>query len=134
MTSNPTLIQVGNTTIQAYHGKSFDDWIKKNHQLDYTKPCNIMTQQLEKRHLAPIYGETTPNCPEKEDNLIINPVPDIIHTGHIHITQYKQYKGIHLLNSGTYQDQTSFQKLHMLRPTTGLTPILKNGKISLKQF
>ena len=61
-----------------------------------------MRELIEKRHLAPIYGERTPLASEYEDHLVIEEIPDIFHTGHVHINSYKKHKGIHMINSGTF--------------------------------
>ncbi|MDR1721517.1 MAG: DNA polymerase II small subunit, partial [Methanobrevibacter sp.] len=78
--------------------------------------------------LAPIYGEKTPLASELEDHLVIDEVPDIFHTGHIHINKYKNYNGVHMINSGSFQTQTEFQKIHNLVPTPGIVSILHRGE------
>jgi len=134
MLSNPSMIEIKNVKIKMYHGESFTDLIQKNKQLSFEKPCNIMKQQLIKRNTTPIYGLTTPISPEPDDPLVIDTVPDIYHTGHIHVTQIDHYKGVKLVNSGTFQHRTNYQEYHKINPTTGLVPILKNGIINTKQF
>ena len=46
------------------------------------------------RTVAPIYGQTTPIAPERVDRLVIKQVPDFVAAGHIHIHEYRKYKGI----------------------------------------
>ncbi|ADP77973.1 DNA polymerase II small subunit [Methanothermus fervidus DSM 2088] len=128
--SNPSIICIDGLKIMIYHGRSFDDMaISANFSHD--KPAEIMAELLEKRHLAPIYGLRTPIAPEPEDHLVIDTIPDIFHAGHVHINDYKKYKGIHLINSGTFQEQTEFQKIHNIRPTPGQVPVLHNSKIKV---
>lgn len=134
MLSNPAMIEIKNTKIKMYHGEAFTDLIQANKHLSFENPCNIMKQQLIKRNTTPIYGLTTPISPEPDDPLVIDTIPDIYHTGHIHVTQIDQYRGVQLINSGTFQEKTEYQKYHKINPTPGLVPILKNGKISTKQF
>ena len=50
-------------------------------------------------NLAPLYGERTPLASELEDYLVIDEVPDVFHTGHVHINTYRKFKGIHLITS-----------------------------------
>ena len=93
-----------------------------------------MEEILKKRHLAPIYGERTPLASELEDYLVIDEVPDVFHTGHVHINTYRKFKGIHLINSGTFQTQTEFQKIHNIMPTPAEVPILNNGVYKQLKF
>ena len=132
--SNPSTVNINGTRIKMYHGKGLDDLIMAIKNLDYQHPCKVMEEQLEKRHLAPIYGMTTQHAWDGEDRLIIDELPDILHTGHVHIAQHTNYKGIELINSGTFQEQTPFQTTHKIRPTVGLVPVLKDGKITMKQM
>jgi DNA polymerase II small subunit len=93
-----------------------------------------MEEFLNIRHLAPIYGERTPLASELEDHLVIDEVPNVLHTGHVHINTYKNYKGIHLINSGTFQTQTEFQKIYNIVPTPAQVPILDNGEYKQLKF
>ncbi len=76
------------------------------------------------RHVAPTYGNSTPIAPEREDRLVISSTPDIFHMGHIHVFGTKKYKGTTLIASGSWQDQTPFQKRVNLTPTVGVAPIV----------
>ena len=109
-------------------GRSFDDLVMAIKSFEYEKSDEIMVELLQKRHLAPIYGERTPLASELEDYLVIDDVPDIFHTGHIHINSYKKYKGVHLINSGTFQTQTEFQKIYNINPTPAEVPVIHKGK------
>ena len=93
-----------------------------------------MEELLNKRHLAPIYGERTPLASELEDYLVVDKVPDIFHTGHVHINTYKNYKGVHMINSGTFQTQTEFQKVHNILPTCAEVPVLHRGVYKKLKF
>ena len=59
--------------------------------------------------------------------LVIDDVPDIFQTGHVHISGIETYKGVLLLNSGTWQKQTGFQASVGITPTPGIA-ILVNLK------
>ena len=48
---------------------------------------------------------------------MISDVPDILHTGHVHITDVISYRGVLCVNAGTWQGQTSFQKQMNINPT-----------------
>ena len=48
--------------------------------------------------MAPIYGEKTALAPEQKDYLVIDRVPDIFVTGHVHACRLAEYRGIKLVN------------------------------------
>ena len=126
--SNPGVVSLDGINVLIYHGRSFDDLVMAVKEFTYEKSDDIMEEMLQKRHLAPIYGERTPVASELEDYLVIDELPDIFHTGHIHINSYKRFKGIHLINSGTFQTQTEFQKIYNINPTPAEVPIIHKGK------
>lgn len=126
--SNPGVVSLDGINVLIYHGRSFDDLVMAIKSFEYEKSDEIMVEMLQKRHLAPIYGERTPLASELEDYLVIDELPDVFHTGHIHINSYRKYKGIHLINSGTFQTQTEFQKIYNINPTPAEVPILHKGK------
>ncbi len=132
--SNPALISLEDINILIYHGRSFDDFAMTVKGMSHQESDIIMKELLEKRHLAPIYGERTPLASEVEDHLVIEDVPDVFHTGHVHINAYKKYKGIHLINSGTFQSQTEFQKIYNIVPTCAQVPVLNQGSMKLLKF
>ena len=126
--SNPGVVSLDGINVLIYHGRSFDDLVMAIKSFEYEKSDEIMVELLQKRHLAPIYGERTPLASELEDYLVIDEVPDVFHTGHIHINSYKKYKGVHLINSGTFQTQTEFQKIYNINPTPAEVPVIHKGK------
>jgi DNA polymerase II small subunit len=56
--------------------------------------------------------------------LVIDTVPDVFHAGHVHVIGSSEYRGTLLVNSGTWQGQTSFQMNMGLEPTPGILPIV----------
>lgn len=132
--SNPALISLDGIKTLIYHGRSFDDFAISIKGFSHQESDKIMKELLEKRHLAPIYGERTPLASELEDHLVIQEIPQIFHTGHVHINSYAKYNGIHLINSGTFQTQTEFQKIHNIEPTAGEVPVIHRGKFKLLKF
>jgi DNA polymerase II small subunit len=132
--SNPGVVSLDGINVLIYHGRSFDDLVMAVKNFEYEKSDEIMEELLQKRHLAPIYGERTPLASELEDYLVIDEVPDVFHTGHIHINSYKKYKGVHLINSGTFQTQTEFQKIYNINPTPAEVPVLHKGKYKHFKF
>ncbi len=74
----------------------------------YANPEKAMIEILRRRHLSPIYGGNV-IVPSKEDNLVIDKIPDILHMGHIHKNGIANYHGVEIVNSGTWQARTDFQ-------------------------
>ena len=132
--SNPGVVSLDGINVLIYHGRSFDDLVMAVKEFTYEKSDLLMEEILKKRHLAPIYGERTPLASELEDYLVIDDVPDIFHTGHIHVNSYRRFNGIHLINSGTFQTQTSFQKIHNIEPTPAEVPVIHKGKYKHFKF
>jgi len=113
---NPAYFEVEGRSILSYHGKSFDDLVASVRGLSYENPLQAMKEMLKRRHMAPIYGSRTPLAPEKKDFLVIDKVPDIFVTGHVHGAGVDSYNGVRLINASTWQSQTTFQKMHNFNP------------------
>ncbi len=126
---NPSLISLNGVKVLIYHGQSIDDVVKTTPGIHYDKPTTVMKLLLRSRHLSPIYGNRTPIAPEYNDMLVVDNVPDIFVTGHVHILDYNSYRGTLLINSGTWQKQTPFQSSVGITPTPGVVLI-----VSLKTF
>ena len=132
--SNPGVVSLDGINVLIYHGRSFDDLVMAIKEFSHERNDLLMEELLKKRHLAPIYGERTPLASELEDYLVIENLPDVFHTGHVHINTYRKFKGIHLINSGTFQTQTEFQKIYNIEPTPAEVPVLHKGKYKHFKF
>lgn len=132
--SNPCIVSLDGIKVLIYHGRSFDDLVMAVKDFTHERNDLLMEELLKKRHLAPIYGERTPLASELEDYLVIDEIPDVFHTGHVHINTYRKYNGIHLINSGTFQTQTEFQKIYNIEPTPAEVPVLHKGKYKHLKF
>ncbi len=132
--SNPAIVSLDGVKTLIYHASSFVDMDMNVKGLEQKHSGLIMKELLEKRHLAPIYGERTPLASEIEDYLVIDDIPHVFHTGHTHMNSYKKYKGVHMINSGTFQSQTDFQNRHNIIPTPGEVPVLNRGVFKLLKF
>lgn len=129
MVGNPALVSLNGVKVLMFHGQSIDDIVKTTPGLSYDQPTNVMKHLLRSRHLSPIYGSQTPIAPEVEDLLVIEDTPDIFHVGHVHQAQLDMYKGILLVNSGSWQKQTPFQASVGMTPNPGIAII-----VNLKTF
>lgn len=121
---DPAYVKLHGVTFLIYHGKSLDDVIATTPDLSYGKPANAMKLLLKSRHLAPTYGKRTALSPELRDFLVVDPVPDVLHCGHVHTFDELTYRGTLVVNSGTWQAQTSFQSNMGVEPTPSIIPIV----------
>lgn len=121
---NPSLIELDGIEVLIYHGRSLDDFVAALPGLSYKVPERVMVEMLRRRHLSPIYGERVSIAPEKRDHFVIDSIPDIVHCGHVHTMGLSKYRGITLVNSGTWQAQTDFQKRINLKPVPAHVPII----------
>ena len=129
---NPALVDLDGVRILIYHGRSIDDLVASVPGVSYQEPAGAVLEMLKRRHLAPTYGSRVSISPEKKDYFIIDPVPDIIHTGHVHTLGVQRYKNVLLVNSGTWQAQTEFQKRVNLMPVPARVPVVDLADFDVK--
>jgi len=124
--SNPSLVTIEGVTVLMYHGVSLDEVIAElpDEKASYDEPHKAMYQLLKKRHVAPQYGGHTRLAPEDRDYLVMEEVPDVFHTGHVHKLGWGKYHNVLAINSGCWQAQTDFQKSVNIDPDSGFAPIL----------
>ena len=128
---NPSLIKTHGVNSLVYHGESIHDMNLLLHDLDINNPVETMKEFLICRHLAPIFGEKTQIAPLDNDWLVIDKIPDVFHTGHIHINGIGKYRNVSLINSGCFQAQTDFMRSFGITPTPGITPIIELDTLNL---
>ncbi len=124
--SNPATVSVEGVDVLMYHGVSLDEVIAElpEEKASYDEPHKAMYQLLKKRHVAPQFGGHTRVAPEERDYLVIEDVPDVFHTGHVHKLGWGKYHNVLAVNSGCWQAQTDFQKSVNIDPDSGYAPIL----------
>jgi DNA polymerase II small subunit len=120
LVENPALVRLQGVRVLMYHCRSIDDMIGLIPGASYEQSGLMMEEMLQRRHLAPAYGRRTPIAAGKTDRLIIDPLPEILHTGHVHIKGITTYRGVLGINAGTWQSQTKFQKQMNVNPTPAL--------------
>ncbi len=133
---NPCYFSIEGVEILSYHGRSIDDLVGTVPGLKYQDPNRAMKEMLRRRHLAVSYGGRTPLAPEEKDYMVINPIPDIFVTGHVHRTSAKLYRNITMINASAWQSQTPFQLMHNFHPDPGKVIVvdLKTGQWRKKSF
>ena len=131
---NPSVVSIQSVSTLMYHGRSIDDLIKFIPGASYEHPGDIMKVMLQRRHLSPIYGQRTPLLSTETDNLVIRKVPDILHTGHVHISEVINYRNVLGVNAGTWQSQTSFQKQMNITPTPAEAVVVDLSTLSYEKY
>ncbi len=136
MLGNPSMVELNGVKILMFHGQSLDDVVGTTPGLSYLQPAKAMRVLLKARHLSPIYGKRTPIAPELEDMMVINEIPDIFHSGHIHVVDLDMYRGVLIVNSGAWQTQTPYQTSIGITPTPGIAVIINLAtlKVFRKDF
>ncbi|WP_290815835.1 DNA-directed DNA polymerase II small subunit [Halovivax sp.] len=136
--SNPSTVELEGVSILMYHGVSLDEVIAElpAEKASYDEPHKAMYQLLKKRHIAPQFGGHTRLAPEERDYLVIEDVPDIFHTGHVHKLGFGKYHDVLAINSGCWQSQTDFQKSVNIDPDAGYAPIvdLDTLEVTVQKF
>jgi DNA polymerase II small subunit len=121
---SPCLLSLHGVEVLMYHGRSLDDIISVIPGMDHEHPEKAMKLLMQSRHLAPVYGGKTMLSPEDRDYLVIDRVPEIFHAGHIHVLGYCNYRGVLVVNSGGWQQQTDYMEKLGLVPTPGKVPVV----------
>ena len=126
ITGNPSLVTVEGVNVLLYHGVSLDEVIAElpEDKASYDDPHKAMYQLLKKRHVAPQFGGKTRLAPEEKDYLVMEEVPDVFHTGHVHKLGWGKYHNVLAVNSGCWQAQTDFQRSVNIDPDVAHAPIL----------
>lgn len=137
LVSNPAMINVlakddfEGFNILMYHGYSYDYYAANIGPIaqegGYDRGDLIMKFLLKKRHLAPVHTSTlfVPNG--KEDYLVIDHVPDIFVSGHIHKSSISKYKGVTNIVGSCWQYKTGFQEKVGHHPEYCKVPIFNFG-------
>jgi len=135
LVGNPAMVSTHGVKTLIYHGTSMDTIIGSLANCTYSRPEIAMIEYLKRRYLIPSYGNDNIS-PEKEDYLLINDIPDIFHGGHVHTNGYANYRGVKIINSGTFQGRTKYQEDQGHEPTPGRVPIinLQSHEVSVVHF
>lgn len=146
MVSNPSLINIHAVkgfpgfNVLMYHGYSFDYYIStvENIRLNggYDRADLVMKHLLQKRHLCPTHGSSLHIPDEKTDPLVIDIVPDIFITGHIHKAAISSYKSTTLLSGSCWQSKTNFQEKVGHNPEPARVPVvnLRTREVKVVKF
>ncbi|MBT3262088.1 hypothetical protein HN992_03825 [Candidatus Woesearchaeota archaeon] len=146
LVSNPATINVLSNenfegfNILMYHGYSYDYYAANIESIaqegGYDRGDLIMKYLLKKRHLAPVHTSTLFVPTPEDDHLIIDQVPDIFASGHIHKSSISKYRGVTNFVSSCWQHKTEFQERVGHHPEYCMVPIFnfKTGDSSMLDF
>ena len=113
---NPYNLMLGGKSIMIYHGMSLNDMVELVPGANFETIGMAIEEILKRRNLSPVYRGKTPIIPSGVDYHVIEEVPDIFITGHIHSHYVGNYKGVRYVNSSTWQSQTDYQKMMNFSP------------------
>jgi len=130
---NPGVIKTHNVNTLVYHGDSIIDMNLLIPGLENDKPVKTMKEFIKCRHLAPTFGKKTQIAPTSRDWLVMDNIPDIFHTGHVHINGTGKYRNVTLVNSGCFQAQTEFMNSFGIHPTPGLISIIELDTLKIEE-
>ena len=125
--------------VLMYHGYSFDQLIDQVDGLraagGYEKADEIHKFLLKRRHLSPTHNLNL-TLPMKKDPHVIEKIPDIMVSGHIHKARIGNYKNTLSISGSCWQATTDFQEKVGHKPEPGLIPILnlKTRKANMLSF
>ena len=132
---NPSFFELEGIKHLVYHGTSMDSLISHIPKLNYKEPEKVQVEMLKRRHLSTIYGGN-PIYPDYVDYLVIEEEPDVFQAGHVHKNGYTDYRGTLVINSGTFQGLTEFQRKQGHIPTPGQVYVyeLASAKLNMVDF
>lgn len=133
---NPYNLVLENKNVLIYHGMSLNDMVELIPGMNFSTIGKAVEELLRRRHLAPKYGGKTPLIPSSNDYHVIETVPDIFVTGHVHSHAIGNYKGTRYVNSSTWQSQTDYQKMMNFSPVPSMFTMfdLKSRSTLIKDF
>lgn len=146
MVTNPSMVRIhasedfSGFDVMLYHGYSFDYFVANVDSIrnggGYDRADLIMKFLMQKRHLAPTHTSTLYIPDSRKDHLVIDQIPDIFATGHIHKTAVTNYKGITMICGSCWQSKTSFQEKVGHHPEPCRVPIvnLKTRDVKILKF
>ncbi|MCF2139129.1 MAG: hypothetical protein K9W44_03655 [Candidatus Lokiarchaeota archaeon] len=128
---NPAMVSLHGIKTQLFHGTSLIDLNMAIPGMTNEDPYKTMKEYIRARDLVPTYGKKTEIAPVEKNWFVLDELPDILHTGHLHKNGFGKYHGILLVNSGCFQDQTEFMDSLGIIPDYG-KPTVINMKNKLQ--
>lgn len=145
MTGNPVYVNVGRKKnfqgfdILTYHGFSYPFYANNVPSLVQNDAMNaperIMKYLLRNRHLAPTHTSTQ-HYPSEKDEMVVNKIPDIFVSGHLHKSAVAYYNNVLLISGSTWESETENQKKRGNQPDFCKVPMFntKTGVVRMLDF
>ena len=136
LVSNPSMVNIASNedfdgiNVLLYHGYSFDYYGEAVESIRFARPNIseradlIMKLLLQKRHLAPTHTSTLYIPDTEKDPLVIEAIPDIFASGHIHKCSVSTYKNINLIGGSCWQPMSSYQEKVGHSPEPARVPVI----------
>jgi len=145
LVSNPAFVEItpdgkDGVKILMYHGASMSLVINEVESLRAGKahdsPAKVVRYLLKTRHLAPIHSSVTYIPNEKDDELVIREVPDVITTADLHRPEVDVSNNVLIVCSSCWQSITPFEEKVGNHPDPCKVPILnlKTRQIKIMDF
>ncbi len=131
---SPGWIEIESLKVLLYHGASLHDLHSSISSFNAEHPEKGMIELLRRRDLMPSYGLKQPYVPEKENYLTLKEVPDIFFTGDMHHNGYDSYRGVSVINTGTWQSRTDYQVKLGHIPTPGNVPVVELATRKISEY
>ena len=113
-----------------YHGHSYIYYgenvpsIKKLGANVSERVTGIMKFLLQRRHLAPTHGSTLIIPDPEIDPLVMERIPDIFVSGHLHKTGITTYRGVLCVSASCFQEKTDYMEKFGIEPDPCHVPLI----------
>ncbi|MDP6642430.1 MAG: DNA-directed DNA polymerase II small subunit [Candidatus Nanoarchaeia archaeon] len=145
LVSNPALVNIHSSDdfsgfdVLMYHGNSLHYFIDNVDTLRFGNARDNASLAakflMQKRHLAPTHGSDV-YMASKEDNLVIEEIPDFFVLGEMHRPDSTNYNGTTIINCSCWQGKTPYQEKMGNNPLPARVSIvnLKTREINIIKF
>ncbi len=122
---NPVNISLHDVNMLIYHGDFVQDVLSSIPGMTQDNIGAAVKVLLDYSHLAPQIGLSTKIAPEPKDHLVIRDGISLLHFGHTHRFDISKIYGVLCVNSGTFQQQTRYQKMMKIEPDLGKIALIE---------
>ncbi|MFA6073511.1 MAG: metallophosphoesterase [Candidatus Woesearchaeota archaeon] len=146
LVSNPAYVNISSTDdfpgfdLLLYHGGSliyYSENVPAIREAGGQKRSDLILKfLLQKRHLAPTHGSTLYLPDAEHDFLLIDIIPDIFITGHIHRSTVGSYRNVTTVNASCWTETSEDQIKRGLEPLPARVPVinLKTRDVKIMNF
>ncbi len=145
--SNPCMVNIHSSkdfpgfNVLCYHGFSFIKYANTVPSLKIGKSVSdrvaeVMRFLIQRRHLAPTHASTLYIPDPEQDPLVIETIPDLFISGHLHKSSVSSYRGVLLVSASCFESKTEYQEKFGVEPDPCRVPLinLKTREVRLLRF